>query len=94
VSNSYLCASDEYRLRQPKSSSDATPRNNKGSVDAGLTAEKRDDIPWPVLKKLSPSRLSRTASTLMSEWEKSLASPAHDSVDSLSEVMSKEQKSD
>lgn len=81
---------DEYTLRSHESSSDATPRNSKALV----TEDNRDDIPWPVLAKLTPSRLSRTASTLMSEWEKSLASPAHNSEDSLSQVMSRDQKAD
>jgi hypothetical protein len=35
---------------------------------------KRDSIPWPALVKLSPGNLKRTASHLMSEWEKSLTS--------------------
>lgn len=31
-----------------------------------------DGIPWPVLTKLAPSKLTRTASNLMAEWERSL----------------------
>lgn len=43
---------------------------------------KRDAIPWPALNKLTPGNLKRTASHLMSEWEKSLtpiATPSGDS---------------
>ena len=33
---------------------------------------KKDPIPWPALSNLGPKALKRTASHLMSEWEKSL----------------------
>ncbi|KAK5675213.1 hypothetical protein LTS12_029576 [Elasticomyces elasticus] len=33
-----------------------------------------DGIPWPAITKLAPSKLTRTASSLMSEWERSLSS--------------------
>ena len=36
-----------------------------------------DGIPWPAITKLAPSKLTRTASSLMSEWERSL-SPSPD----------------
>jgi hypothetical protein len=50
------------------------------STDRTLTpgstgSSKRDSIPWPAIQKLSPSNLRRTASHLMSEWEKSLTPP-------------------
>jgi hypothetical protein len=50
------------------------------TFSSDITKEKRlsanlDQIPWPALQKLSPSRLGRTASTLMKEWEKSLSLP-------------------
>ncbi|PYH46302.1 uncharacterized protein BP01DRAFT_355943 [Aspergillus saccharolyticus JOP 1030-1] len=32
-----------------------------------------DGIPWPAMTKLAPSRLTRTASNLMAEWERSLS---------------------
>ncbi|KAJ5621057.1 hypothetical protein N7510_005041 [Penicillium lagena] len=32
-----------------------------------------EGIPWPALTKLTPSKLQRTASTLMAEWERSLS---------------------
>lgn len=41
-----------------------------------LLVKPRDSIPWPALVKLSPSNLKRTASHLMSEWEKSLTPSA------------------
>ncbi|KAI5298459.1 dihydrofolate reductase [Ascosphaera pollenicola] len=31
-----------------------------------------DSIPWPAFKDLAPSKLTKTASTLMAEWEQSL----------------------
>ncbi|EEP79139.1 predicted protein [Uncinocarpus reesii 1704] len=40
-----------------------------------------ENIPWPALTKLHPSNLTRTASSLMAEWERSLSpspSPSHD----------------
>ena len=80
----------ELRLRFHKSSLDATPRSNKPAA----SGKKQDDIPWPALKKLSPSRLSRTASTLMDEWERSLTPPATDVTDPLSRATSKDRKAD
>ncbi|KAG8628474.1 hypothetical protein KVT40_004347 [Elsinoe batatas] len=45
----------------------------KNLLDAATQAnEKREPIPWPTITKL-PSKLTRTASHLMSEWEKSLS---------------------
>ncbi|KAL3262145.1 hypothetical protein ABHI18_003073 [Aspergillus niger] len=32
-----------------------------------------DGIPWPAITKLAPSKLTRTASNLMAEWERSLS---------------------
>ncbi|RJE25992.1 hypothetical protein PHISCL_01677 [Aspergillus sclerotialis] len=32
-----------------------------------------DGIPWPAITKLAPSKLARTASNLMDEWERSLS---------------------
>ncbi|KAL8704653.1 MAG: hypothetical protein Q9201_002187 [Fulgogasparrea decipioides] len=56
--------------RSSMSSLDATPflPNTDGMI-------KHQDIPWPALTKLSPGNLRMTASTLMNEWEKSLAQP-------------------
>ncbi|KAK6440040.1 hypothetical protein LTR95_003739 [Oleoguttula sp. CCFEE 5521] len=58
-----------------RSSSSATSRESgveglgiKGS-DGGL---KKEPIPWPALAKFGPATLRRTASHLMSEWERSL----------------------
>ncbi|KAK1082758.1 hypothetical protein LTR48_006772 [Friedmanniomyces endolithicus] len=36
------------------------------------TTEKKEPIPWPALSKFRPATLRRTASHLMSEWERSL----------------------
>ena len=80
----------DQQLKRFGSSSEATPRSNNSVIPA----EKRDDIPWPALKKLSPSRLSRTASTLMGEWEKSLATHTSNGADLSLKIGSKEQKAD
>lgn len=32
-----------------------------------------EHIPWPAISKLRPSKLTRTASNLMAEWERSLS---------------------
>lgn len=80
----------DQQLKQFGSSLEATPRSN----DSIISTEKRDDIPWPALKKLSPSRLSRTASSLMGEWEKNLATHTSNGADSSLKIGSKEQKAD
>ncbi|KAL1959918.1 hypothetical protein VTO42DRAFT_586 [Malbranchea cinnamomea] len=68
--------SPSTNVSSPRTSTSLTdikaPQNEKTS-DASKT--KRDSIPWPALTNLHPSKLTRTASNLMAEWEKSLASP-------------------
>ncbi|KAF2094339.1 hypothetical protein NA57DRAFT_80154 [Rhizodiscina lignyota] len=68
------------------SSARSTPRTSTSSTGLAATTSKstdtqndashgsnRDSIPWPALAKLvTPSHLKRTASHLMSEWERSL----------------------
>ncbi|OOG00098.1 hypothetical protein ASPCADRAFT_203992 [Aspergillus carbonarius ITEM 5010] len=44
-----------------------------------------DGIPWPAITKLTPSKLTRTASNLMAEWERSL-SPSPDRKDGYSPI--------
>jgi hypothetical protein len=44
----------------------------KDKKHAGSSSVKKDPIPWPALSNLGPKALRRTASHLMSEWEKSL----------------------
>ena len=39
------------------------------------TEGRRGSLPWPALHKLRPTQLTRTASHLMDEWEKSLSPP-------------------
>ncbi|KAJ5831778.1 hypothetical protein N7474_000089 [Penicillium riverlandense] len=51
---------------------------NPSSVAAAATTAPdphsvTEGIPWPALNKLTPSKLQRTASTLMAEWERSLS---------------------
>lgn len=66
-------------VASPRTSADANfdaalersskPQSNRNSI-AG--SAKKDAIPWPALANLGPKALRRTASHLMSEWEKSL----------------------
>ncbi|KAJ5165632.1 uncharacterized protein N7500_007462 [Penicillium coprophilum] len=39
------------------------------ALDSGVS----EGIPWPAITKLAPSKLQRTASNLMAEWERSLS---------------------
>lgn len=48
------------------------PSSVSGPTSPRSSAEKKDPIPWPALSKFGPATLKRTASHLMSEWEKSL----------------------
>lgn len=75
---------DRSSPRTSMSSCDAThrPTNHRTSI------QDRDDIPWPALTKLTPGSLKRTASTLMSEWERSLAPKIHDEADLLATLAS------
>lgn len=58
------------------SSSDAqAQRSTPKSATSSIFSKNREDIPWPALTKLSPGNLKRTASTLIIEWERSLAPP-------------------
>ncbi|KAL8769396.1 MAG: hypothetical protein Q9209_004624 [Squamulea sp. 1 TL-2023] len=57
-----------------------SPRSSLSSFDAAFTTpqtstsiEKPKDIPWPALTNLSRNNLKMTASTLMNEWEKTIA---------------------
>jgi len=64
-------------------SSAASPPPPRGSAATNRTltpttaaaAASDAAIPWPAIHKLAPSNLRRTASHLMSEWERSLAPP-------------------
>ncbi|KAF2455482.1 hypothetical protein BDY21DRAFT_380570 [Lineolata rhizophorae] len=48
---------------------------NAPAASSSSGHHKRDSIPWPALVKLAPSKLTRTASNLMNEWEKSISPP-------------------
>ncbi|MCJ1382049.1 hypothetical protein MMC17_005161 [Xylographa soralifera] len=69
--SSSLCASSPPASTR---SSDDYARHSKD----GFPLINADQLPWPALTKLSPSNLTRTASTLMREWEASLMTPAKD----------------
>ena len=58
--------------RSAKEMSTPTTGKRVPKADGGA---KRDPIPWPALHKLAPGNLKRTASNLMSEWEKSVTPP-------------------
>ncbi|KAL1982082.1 hypothetical protein VTN96DRAFT_1795 [Rasamsonia emersonii] len=65
--------SPSTQLSSPRTSASFGERNatNKDSViDTNIS----DGIPWPALSKFTPSKLTRTASNLMAEWERSLTS--------------------
>ncbi|KAF7194235.1 hypothetical protein HII31_04472 [Pseudocercospora fuligena] len=62
--------SDAGTLPSTVSGSPRTSISITGSESAA--GEKRDPIPWPVLKKSGLGSLRRTASNLMQEWENSL----------------------
>ncbi|KAK3712133.1 hypothetical protein LTR37_009224 [Vermiconidia calcicola] len=79
-------ASTVSRITSPRMSTDTSPsnldsfttpgpkdtikprKNNRSSEGSG----KKDPIPWPALSNIGPKALRRTASHLMSEWEKTL----------------------
>lgn len=76
VSRSSSAASDV--TTQPSTISDPSPRTSseatvvRARASKDTASEKKDPIPWPALSNLGPKALQRTASHLMSEWEKSL----------------------
>jgi hypothetical protein len=66
------------RTVTPHSFHSVISKSTTPSVHEGK--KERDAIPWPALNKLTPGNLKRTASHLMSEWEKSLSpTPTGDS---------------
>ncbi len=67
--NSPRMSTDSHFDRGPNDT--IKPRSNRFSVDSS-SSSKKDPIPWPALSQLGPKALRRTASHLMSEWEKSL----------------------
>ncbi|KAK0344699.1 hypothetical protein LTR91_009507 [Friedmanniomyces endolithicus] len=50
----------------------ADSRSRPPGPPQGTEKEKKEPIPWPALSKFGPATLRRTASHLMSEWERSL----------------------
>jgi hypothetical protein len=47
-------------------------RNDSQQRGEEEDGKEKEPIPWPALSKLKPTSLRRTASHLMSEWEKSM----------------------
>ncbi|KAJ5462590.1 hypothetical protein N7475_007534 [Penicillium sp. IBT 31633x] len=59
-------------------------------TSTALDSSVSEGIPWPAITKLAPSKLQRTASNLMAEWERSLSpSPERNVSPSLSRKDSK-----
>ena len=85
---SAFVTSRKEKLMHLESSYEATPRPK----DHRTTSLDRDDIPWPALTKLTPGSLKMTASTLMSEWEKSLGSKIHHEADPLDNLATTKNK--
>ncbi|CAI7600802.1 unnamed protein product [Penicillium glandicola] len=60
------------------------------TASSALDSSVSEGIPWPTITKLAPSKLQRTASNLMAEWERSLSpSPERTGSPSLSRKDSK-----
>ncbi|MCJ1314328.1 hypothetical protein MMC25_008009 [Agyrium rufum] len=76
--NSDSPSANESTPRTSLSSIENTLKPFSGEKEAGRGLQQpsgsNDELPWPVLVKISPSNLRRTASNMMSEWEKSLLS--------------------
>ena len=60
----------------PATSLEATPRASTSSAPS--ETRRRESLAWPALTKLGPAQLRRTASHLLSEWERSLTPPAEE----------------
>ncbi|KAH8702027.1 hypothetical protein BGW36DRAFT_264843, partial [Talaromyces proteolyticus] len=67
--NSKKDQSPSTQLSSPRTSASFGERN----ID-GEDRRRSESIPWPALSKFTASQLTRTASSLMDEWEKSLTS--------------------
>ncbi|KAG0155587.1 hypothetical protein PDIDSM_2759 [Penicillium digitatum] len=68
------------RIRPHRSptTQDSSPRTSASFGDlypasSALDPSVTEGIPWPAITKLAPSKLQRTASNLMAEWERSLS---------------------
>ena len=64
--------STEWNDQQPRQSPSEPTTAKKDKKAVGSESTRKDPIPWPALSNLGPKALRRTASHLMSEWEKSL----------------------
>lgn len=60
-------------------SSPRTSFGDRNTDDGGRRRTDSSSIPWPALSKFTASQLTRTASSLMDEWEKSLTSASSSS---------------
>lgn len=77
VSTFGFVSSRKSMLRTLESSCDATPllKNRR------ISNSDNGGIPWPTLTKSAPGTLKMSVSTLMSEWERSLAPKVQEEVD-------------
>ncbi|KAJ5673256.1 hypothetical protein N7507_002383 [Penicillium longicatenatum] len=76
----------ESKLDQSPTTQGSSPRTSASFGEWNSTSAPPDPsvtegIPWPAITKLAPSKLQRTASNLMAEWERSL-SPSPERKDS------------
>ncbi|KAJ5649254.1 uncharacterized protein N7484_002977 [Penicillium longicatenatum] len=76
----------ESKLDQSPTTQGSSPRTSASFGEWNPTSAPPDPsvtegIPWPAITKLAPSKLQRTASNLMAEWERSL-SPSPERKDS------------
>ncbi|TKA79297.1 hypothetical protein B0A55_04248 [Friedmanniomyces simplex] len=70
-SRSHSSGASSNATTLPSTVSTSSPRPSMDRAPPA-PAEKKDPIPWPALSKFGPATLRRTASHLMSEWERSL----------------------
>ncbi|KAJ5466611.1 hypothetical protein N7539_009567 [Penicillium diatomitis] len=69
---------ESSKIDQSPSTRDSSPRTSASFSEWSHTVDAPDPgvtegIPWPTISKLAPSKLQRTASNLMAEWERSLS---------------------
>ncbi|KKK21568.1 hypothetical protein P175DRAFT_0532545 [Aspergillus ochraceoroseus IBT 24754] len=66
----------ESKPDQSPTTQNSSPRTSTSFGDWGhdiFDPSVADGIPWPAITKMAPSKLARTASNLMAEWERSLS---------------------
>ncbi|KGO63598.1 protein of unknown function DUF4048 [Penicillium italicum] len=64
---------DQSPTTQGSSPRTSTSFGDLNPASSALDPSVSEGIPWPAITKLAPSKLQRTASNLMAEWERSLS---------------------